>query len=1073
MSARPQRAQVGGSGGSGATSGSTPGVPAGGGMRALLCLVLLLGTAKAQDLAPNPGFRGVSGQPVGWTLAGPTGSGTWEEKKGGAEGGGVLVVRGTGEDDAVWLSEPIPLKPGRLYGIRCVASKGANAAGGSAVIGVVGVNRDFRLQTTAETNEFYFIAPDLPGGPRIRLGQWHVNGELRFDSVSVVPAQALHRRFEGGLTLGEGERIAAGHYLFRGRFDGPGANNHRPLLLNRCAFNSNRWTVEGGSEIIYEHDTAGLSQTGASLEVRFNYDAGGVLRLEAQSRDSTAWVNMGEFKPGPSPAKVVLPASLFPCTKVRIRLSGAGKPGGLQFDQYDYDATVSGNPPDAFGSTLFLRQTQSDAAVETQLVVGAGAENSATRSSGLGLGLAITNRTGSLLALSVALAPDGEPSPSPDAKIRLESGASAVVPLDLGDLGPGIHALAVSVKGPGRKLLARTEFSLRNGLLDDARYGYRIPNESGLGLWWCENGWKVGRTRPLPAAPTQVPPKPLTVTLAKGEFEPVQLVLRPDADTRLEEVRVLPLRNPVRQSPPISVRVDEVAYVRVTVPTDPTCAEGDYPDPLPPLQTPMILKAERNQPIWLTVHAARETEAGTYRGAVLVRTSKEKVRVPFVVHVMDFELPKQPRLRSALGLESASIAEQHRIRKPEERRAVYERYLENFQQHRISPYSFFEFSQMKVTFPGQGTNQHAEVDFSAFDAAATRWLGPEGFTAFQLPLVGMGGGTFYSRQLGELAGYKEGTPEHFRLFADYLGKIQEHLQAKGWLSKAFTYWFDEPDPKDYAFVSDGMKRLKAAAPGIKRLLTEQPEPELRGNVDIWCALTPEWTKEKVQACTKAGEEVWWYICTGPKAPYVTEFIDHPGTELRLWPWQSWQYGVKGLLIWSTVYWHSGAAYPNALQDPWADPMSWVSGYGYKPGQKEPWGNGDGRFLYPPRRASSSGNNPELGEPVNSIRWENLRDGLDDYDYLSLLQDEIARSEAGKTSAAVLAKAKALLEVPPDISHDLTHFTADPRPIMAHREAVGRMIERLRHSKANALKDGTGTGTGAAAARPPEDAVARP
>lgn len=47
----------------------------------------------------------------------------------------------------------------------------------------------------------------------------------------------------------------------------------------------------------------------------------------------------------------------------------------------------------------------------------------------------------------------------------------------------------------------------------------------------------------------------------------------------------------------------------------------------------------------------------------------------------------------------------------------------------------------------------------------------------------MGGGTFHSRHLGELEGFKEGTPEFARLFQDYLSQIEAHLRARGWLSK--------------------------------------------------------------------------------------------------------------------------------------------------------------------------------------------------------------------------------------------------------------------------------------------------
>jgi uncharacterized membrane protein YccC len=76
--------------------------------------------------------------------------------------------------------------------------------------------------------------------------------------------------------------------------------------------------------------------------------------------------------------------------------------------------------------------------------------------------------------------------------------------------------------------------------------------------------------------------------------------------------------------------------------------------------------------------------------------------------------------------------------------------------------------------------------------------------------------------------------------------------------------------------------------------------------------------------------------------------------------------------------------------------------------------------------------------VSSVRWENLRDGLEDYEYLWLLR-ELAKDTA---SADVLGEARKLLEVPADISRDLTHFTTDPRDILAHRERLARLIERL-------------------------------
>ena len=625
-------------------------------------------------------------------------------------------------------------------------------------------------------------------------------------------------------------------------------------------------------------------------------------------------------------------------------------------------------------------------------------------------------------------------------------------------------------------------------VLEDLRPGYWLAQTKDLGVWWCESGWKIGRERVLPQHAGRGSLKPVAVSAAQGEYEAVQLILRPERDGQLLSAELGPLRWRWGRTPAISVRIDEVAYVEVTKPTDKTCAPGWYPDPLPPLRTPLALRAGQNQPLWITFRVSRDTKPGSYTAKLTLKTTWGDVRVPVAVQVFDFALPEESHLRSALGLGSGAINQYHRLARAEDKEEVFEKYLQNFAEHRISPYSFFDYAPIDIRFVGEGTDKKAQVDFTKFDRAAAKWLernhkadsapsersgdseerrarrpenrelrrsagsplraSAEGspFNSFLLPLRGMGGGTFHSRHLGELEGFKEGTPEHARLFQDYLSQIERHLRERGWLDKAYTYWFDEPDRKDYEFVADGMKRIKAAAPGIKRMLTEQPEPKLSGNVEIWCALTPEWTPEKVAARRAAGEEVWWYICTGPKAPYVTEFIDHPGTELRLWPWQSWQYGVGGILIWQTLYWNSATAYPDPqLQDPWQDPMSWQVGYGLASGKKSPWGNGDGRFLYPPRRPLSD-TSPCLDGPVNSLRWENLRDGMEDYEYFWLLSREIERVAAAKGDGKLVQEARGLLKIPSEISEDLKHFTTDPRLMLQHREQIARMIERLQRER---------------------------
>ena len=335
-------------------------------------------------------------------------------------------------------------------------------------------------------------------------------------------------------------------------------------------------------------------------------------------------------------------------------------------------------------------------------------------------------------------------------------------------------------------------------------------------------------------------------------------------------------------------------------------------------------------------------------------------------------------------------------------------------------------------------------DWGAWDAAMTHAIDELHFNSFRFGIPGMGGGTFHARYEPSLLGYSEDTPEYKAAFTNYCQAVQAHLRQKGWLDEAFVYWFDEPDPKDYQFVLNGFRKLEQAAPEIGRMLTEQVEPELVGGPNIWCPLTPAFDPDVARERRAQGDRFWWYICTGPKAPYVTLFIDHPATELRVWLWQTWKRRIKGLLIWETNYWTSDAAYPdhNHPQNPYQDPMGWRTGYSTPPGTKMPWGNGDGRFIYPPEAAADGRpDGPVLEGPVDSIRFEMLRDGIEDHEYLVLL-DGLLHKHGQNLADADRARYQELLEVPPEISTDLTHFSTDPAPIEARRQAVARAIEHL-------------------------------
>jgi hypothetical protein len=273
-------------------------------------------------------------------------------------------------------------------------------------------------------------------------------------------------------------------------------------------------------------------------------------------------------------------------------------------------------------------------------------------------------------------------------------------------------------------------------------------------------------------------------------------------------------------------------------------------------------------------------------------------------------------------------------------------------------------------------------------------------------------------------------------------QLENHLREKGWLDMSYVYWFDEPSEAQFDYVRHGFEKLRDLAPGMRGMITKQVDPKLAGGPQIWCPLSNMYDSDRADERRKLGEHFWWYICCGPKAPYATEFIDHPGTSMRAWLWQTWQRKIEGILIWSANYWNSPAAYPEftAPQNPYEDPMSWVSNA--KRGAKNPWGNGDGRFIYPPEAGANGRPEKFIADPpVDSIRWEMLRDGIEDYEYLVTLR-RLLGERGQKLDAARRAEFEKLLEVPPEISADIKQFTKSPAPIEARRLAVARAIEQL-------------------------------
>lgn len=591
---------------------------------------------------------------------------------------------------------------------------------------------------------------------------------------------------------------------------------------------------------------------------------------------------------------------------------------------------------------------------------------------------------------------------------------------------------------------------VRECILFEHSYGLRLPvSADEVELWWASSGWKISKTRPLPRHKGDA----VRIGLAANEREAAQLVVRPGKALSGFIATAGPLTGPGHAFIGAdNVEVLRVRYVNVQRPSDPWGAKAPWPDPLPPFHGAIALAANENQPFWIRVHVPKGTPAGDYAGTIALRADGYHADVPLQVHVYGFELPDRMTCETAFGFGAGNVYRYQKLATPEQRHEVLEKYWASLSAHHISPYDPTPTVDPKVdwvtlppekcaNFPAaeqallQSKPLTPVFDWSAWDAELKRVYDTYQFDTMRLGIPGMGG--------SEVNGLPRNSPERALAYKQYARAMQEHLRAIGWLDKAYVYWVDEPTTKEYPHVMAGFRELKEAAPEIRRMLTEQPEPELMGGPNLWCPLTLNYKHEKTLECRKQGDRFWWYVCTVPKRPFCGLFIDHPATDLRVWLWQTWKYRIEGVLIWHSNLWTTGAAYPDKPQNPYEDPMSWEHGGTVKKGEKRPWGNGDGRFMYPPEAAADANpSEPVLDGPVDSIRWEMLRDGIEDYEYMAILK-RLLEERKDVLSKRALRRFQRLLEVPEEITADLKHFTKDPAPIEKRRNEIARTIERLK------------------------------
>lgn len=490
---------------------------------------------------------------------------------------------------------------------------------------------------------------------------------------------------------------------------------------------------------------------------------------------------------------------------------------------------------------------------------------------------------------------------------------------------------------------------------------FALPSPAGATVWTTTTMDKVVRE----AAPPTEEGAGLAVFAARNEVEPVQVVVRADADATV----TLALSDPTGPGGTIAgARIDRVGYVRIETPSDASSIpSGWIPDPLERTSfgasEPLV--GGENQPFWITFTIPPGATAGDYAATLSVTVDGDTAEVQLTLHVFDFALPDSIGFDGNWNASMSDLGGGESLEKVEELKDF-------FFAHRMVPGS--------VAWPA-GLNYTGGIEYDCEAGAFVHGDGPYDFAQLGPKYIdgdgwnGVGFPSFQVMQFVDNSTPRPQTfcgvdrgPDHFGTdeynaeWSRLLAAIEGELIASGWEDKGYVYVQNEPQgPADYDVAAFLAALSKEAAPSLRIAVSEEPKPEIAehasmgsAHYDLWWADLSHFDPAYARTRQEAGDEVWWYFLYGDRPPHFNPItIDHPGIESRIGHWAAWKYRVRGFAYYSVTGWGS---------DPYADPRPQGTDQ-----------NGDGFLLYP----------PVGGQLVSSIRWELLREGVEDFEYLRL------------------------------------------------------------------------------------------
>jgi hypothetical protein len=366
--------------------------------------------------------------------------------------------------------------------------------------------------------------------------------------------------------------------------------------------------------------------------------------------------------------------------------------------------------------------------------------------------------------------------------------------------------------------------------------------------------------------------------------------------------------------------------------------------------------------VWITINIPADAGSGIYNGSAIVKSGSEEHSIPVKLTVYPLSMPVERHLKVIEWHDMNDFEKFHGIKEKysEEWFGMLRKYASNMASHRQNIFQV----PMNVINIRNTKDGVLEFDYSRFDQIADVFWETGLMDMLETGfLANFGKGDWFSTEilLKDFTVLDANTGKNIimkgtEVVPSLITEFESHLREKGWLDKTLFHVRDEPSVHNALAWKDMSDYMHKYGPDLIR--GDAIETTfLLDDIEIACPKLDHFAtwNDSYKAWAEKGGEIWFYtvgIYQGSRFPNKT--IDMPLIDSRLMHWLNYKYDAAGYLHWGYNQWDD-------------DPFNKIGEH-----------IGDAWHVYPTKNGL-----------FNSLRWEEMRNGIQDYEYLKMLEDKIS------------------------------------------------------------------------------------